>query len=76
MSWKSENYNCRWQPSHNGGQGTTALTPSLCLKSMLHVPELFVNLLPIYHITKDLNWKGFFFHVIMFFPLYYKIFKL
>lgn len=36
-------------------QGSIALTQSLSLKSILHIPKLPVSLLSIHHITNDLN---------------------
>ena len=46
------------------GQGTINLTPSLTLKSILHVPKLSVSLLSFHQITKDLNCS------VKFFPSY------
>ena len=37
------------------GQGTIKINPTLSLKSMLHVPSLFYNLLSMGKITKDFN---------------------
>ena len=39
------------------GKWTIPLTPSLSLKSVLHVPKLSINLLSIHKLTKDLNCK-------------------
>ncbi|KAH9796154.1 retrovirus-related pol polyprotein from transposon RE1 [Citrus sinensis] len=44
------------------GMGTIKITPSIILKSVLHVPKLSCNLLSVSKITKDLNCVAHFSH--------------